>query len=103
MPCTRSTLGQASRRAQQSLSRRCRVGRCSKWTWSPERENSGSFQPLGAMIQACTFVELRGWLRLREAVWPHCSHAAHIAEMRSSLAQPERYAQYVFHAEPDIA
>src|SRR5689334_6797827 len=55
------------------------------------------------MIEACTSVEHVGWLQLREALWPHCSPSAHLAEMRSFLAQPERFAQCVFYAEPQVA
>ena len=55
------------------------------------------------MIEACTSVEQPGWLQLREALWPHCARLEHLAEMRSSLAQPERFAQYVFYSEPSVA
>lgn len=55
------------------------------------------------MIEPCTTIEQPGWLRLREALWPHCAEADHRAEMRSLLAQPERFAQYVFYSEPNVA
>jgi aminoglycoside 6'-N-acetyltransferase I len=55
------------------------------------------------MIEACTSVEQPGWLHLRYALWPDCPAAEHLAEMHSFLAQPERFAQYVFYSEPALA
>ena len=58
---------------------------------------------MGIMIEACTTVEQPGWLQLRGALWPHCSQSEHLAEMGSFLALPERFAQYVFYSEPNVA
>jgi len=55
------------------------------------------------MIEACASVEQPGWLQLRQALWPHCSESEHLAEMRSFLAQCERFAQYVFYSESNVA
>jgi len=38
-----------------------------------------------------------GWLALREALWPHCSHSEHVAEMTNQVALPSRYATFVAH------
>jgi aminoglycoside 6'-N-acetyltransferase I len=51
------------------------------------------------MIEPCTSVEQPGWLPLREALWPHCSDAEHLAEMAEFLAQPERFVQFVAYTE----
>ena len=47
------------------------------------------------MIERCESADQRGWLTLREALWPHCSRAEHLSEMASFLANPQRYAQFV--------
>ncbi|MGE5526942.1 MAG: aminoglycoside 6'-N-acetyltransferase [Rhodospirillaceae bacterium] len=51
------------------------------------------------MIEACVSVAQPGWLALREALWPHCSQAEHVAEMAQFLAAPDRYAQFVAYAD----
>ncbi|MBM4261786.1 MAG: GNAT family N-acetyltransferase [Deltaproteobacteria bacterium] len=39
------------------------------------------------------------WLRLRQALWPHCSGAEHETEMARFVAEPERYAQFIFYTD----
>lgn len=50
------------------------------------------------MIVACSSLEQRGWLALREALWPGGPRSEHLAEMGSFLAQPERFCQLVAYA-----
>lgn len=51
------------------------------------------------MIELCMSTEQPGWLPLREALWPHCSKAEHLAEMAEFLAQPERCVQFVAYTQ----
>lgn len=34
------------------------------------------------------------WLRMRRSLWPHTVEGEHLAEMRTSLAEPHRFAQF---------
>lgn len=47
------------------------------------------------MPEACTSIHQRGWLALREQLWPDHPRAGHLAEMASFLRSPQRYAQFV--------
>lgn len=47
------------------------------------------------MILPCTSLDQDGWLPLRQALWPDCPVDEHLAEMRSLLLAPDRYAQFV--------
>ena len=47
------------------------------------------------MIERCTSVDAPGWLELRQALWPHASRDAHLAEMVAFCADPARYAHFV--------
>jgi aminoglycoside 6'-N-acetyltransferase I len=47
------------------------------------------------MIVPCTSTGQEGWLALRQALWPDCPAAEHLAEMQSFLDEPEKYAQFV--------
>ena len=51
------------------------------------------------MIVPCTSIRQDGWLDLRQALWPHCPAAEHLAEMQSFLDEPDRYAQFVAYEE----
>lgn len=51
------------------------------------------------MILPCTSVAQDGWLRLRQALWPDCPEAEHLAEMQAFLLDPDRYAQFVAYDE----
>lgn len=55
------------------------------------------------MIELCNSVEHLGWLPLRQLLWPHCSKAEHLAEMRAFLAQPERFIQFGAYGESQQA
>lgn len=54
---------------------------------------------LGVMIEPCASIEQRGWLALREMLWPHCSREEHLEEMRSFLSDTERFTQFVCYSE----
>jgi len=56
-------------------------------------------QALGVMIELCASVEQPGWLFLRQLLWPHCTQAEHLAEMRAFVAQPDRYIQFMAYGE----
>ena len=47
------------------------------------------------MIERCLTVEHDGWLSFREALWPGCPAEQHGAEMATSCANPDRFAQFV--------
>ncbi|HAV37951.1 MAG TPA: aminoglycoside 6'-acetyltransferase [Massilia sp.] len=47
------------------------------------------------MILPCTSLDQDGWLPLRRALWPDCPADEHLAEMRSFLLDPGKYAQFV--------
>lgn len=47
------------------------------------------------MPEACKSVDQRGWLELREQLWPDHPRAEHLADMSSFLHAPQRYAQFV--------
>jgi aminoglycoside 6'-N-acetyltransferase I len=47
------------------------------------------------MIRAISHADMDAWLGLRKQLWPHCSDAEHVDEMRSFLSEPERFAQFV--------
>jgi aminoglycoside 6'-N-acetyltransferase I len=49
-------------------------------------------------IVPCTSTGQSGWLDLREALWPDCPTAEHLAEMQSFLGQADKYAQFVAYA-----
>lgn len=51
------------------------------------------------MILPCTSTAQDGWLSLRQALWPDCPEAEHLAEMHSFLLDPDRYAQFVAYDE----
>jgi aminoglycoside 6'-N-acetyltransferase I len=38
------------------------------------------------------------WLRLRQALWPHCSPAEHEAEMADFLADAGKYIQWILYS-----
>jgi aminoglycoside 6'-N-acetyltransferase I len=48
-------------------------------------------------IERCTSAEQRGWLELRRALWPHCPHDEHLADMAAQVASP-RWAQFVAYS-----
>lgn len=54
---------------------------------------------MDATIQPCTSVAQQGWLALRAALWPDSSPEAHVAEMATFMAEPQRYCQFVAYAE----
>jgi aminoglycoside 6'-N-acetyltransferase I len=47
------------------------------------------------MIVPCTSTGQDGWLGLRQALWPDCPAAEHLAEMQSFLDDPGKFAQFV--------
>lgn len=51
------------------------------------------------MILPCTSAAQDGWLHLRQALWPDCPGAEHLAEMRAFLREPDKYAQFVAYGE----
>ncbi len=51
------------------------------------------------MILPCTSAAQDGWLRLRQALWPDCPEAEHLAEMAGFLREPDKYAQFVAYDE----
>lgn len=51
------------------------------------------------MILPCTSLDQDGWLPLRQALWPDCPGDEHLAEMRSFLLDPGKYAQFVAYDE----
>jgi aminoglycoside 6'-N-acetyltransferase I len=59
-------------------------------------QRSVTVQPLQSMADA-------DWLHLRRALWPHCRDDEHLAEMASSIAAPQRYAQFIARAEVNKA
>lgn len=50
-------------------------------------------------ILPCTSVGQGGWLPLRQALWPDCPAAEHLADMDGFLRRPDRYAQFVAYAD----
>ncbi len=50
------------------------------------------------LIEACESTDHPDWLRLREALWPDCARAEHLAAMNSFVAQPERYVQFLAYS-----
>jgi len=56
-------------------------------------------QTLRVMIVRCESADQRGWLTLREALWPDCSRAEHLLDMASFIANPQRYVQFVAYAD----
>ena len=49
------------------------------------------------MILPCTSTAQSGWLVLRQALWPDCPAAEHLAEMQLFVEHPDKYAQFVAH------
>ena len=49
------------------------------------------------MIERCRSLDHPGWLAMRQSLWPHCTEEEHRAEMTRYCADPERFAQFVFH------
>ena len=47
------------------------------------------------MAIPCKSVDQPGWLEFREQLWPYHPSAEHLAEMRTFLASPERFAQFI--------
>lgn len=48
-----------------------------------------------ARIEPCATIGQPGWLALRKALWPGAADAEHLEEMRSFLAAPARYGQFI--------
>src|SRR2546423_13376682 len=69
---------------------------CARSNCAPNEMNLVS---LDVTVEPCASVEQRGWLPLRQLLWPHCATAEHLIEMRKFLAQPERFMQFVAYAE----
>jgi len=46
-------------------------------------------------ILPCTSAGQDGWLGFRQALWPDCLRDEHLAEMRSALELPDKYAQFL--------
>lgn len=46
-------------------------------------------------IRRCAAPGEEGWLRLREALWPHCTREQHLAEMHEWCTDPLRYAVFL--------
>jgi aminoglycoside 6'-N-acetyltransferase I len=55
-------------------------------------------EPIAVTIERCTSVEHLGWLKFREALWPHCSREVHLVEMAFFLTNPRRYAQWIAYS-----
>jgi aminoglycoside 6'-N-acetyltransferase I len=55
------------------------------------------------VIERCRSVHAPGWLELRQALWPHASRDAHLAEMVAFCADPARYAQFVAYRDGEPA
>lgn len=51
------------------------------------------------MIEPLRAIPHPDWLRLRQALWPHCSGAEHEAEMARFLAEPQKYAQFIAYTD----
>lgn len=51
----------------------------------------------GTRIERCTTLEQRGWLDLRQALWPDATVDDHRGYMALSLAQPERFLQLMMY------
>ena len=47
------------------------------------------------MIRAISHADMDAWLGLRKQLWPHCTDAEHVDEMRGFLSEPERFAQFI--------
>ena len=54
------------------------------------------------MIEPCTSIDQPGWLSLRQTLWSEGSRSEHLAEMASFLAEPQRFAQFIYYVEPDV-
>jgi aminoglycoside 6'-N-acetyltransferase I len=46
-------------------------------------------------IELCESAVDPGWLRLRQALWPDCPREQHLADMRASVADRRRYANFL--------
>jgi aminoglycoside 6'-N-acetyltransferase I len=53
------------------------------------------------VIERCASIEQRGWLPLRDALWPHSAREQHLSEMSSFLSSPQRYTQFVAYSSSD--
>ncbi|TWI65407.1 aminoglycoside 6'-N-acetyltransferase I [Pseudoduganella lurida] len=49
-------------------------------------------------IIPCTSIGQEGWLACRQALWPDTMAGEHLAEMRTALGDPDRYAQFMASA-----
>jgi aminoglycoside 6'-N-acetyltransferase I len=55
--------------------------------------------PLKTCIERCNSLDQPGWLDMRQALWSDATADDHRAYMAMSLAQPERYVQFVVYDE----
>jgi aminoglycoside 6'-N-acetyltransferase I len=46
-------------------------------------------------LRQCMSVDDADWLALRSALWPDCPQAQHLDEVRSFIAEPGRFAQFI--------
>jgi len=55
------------------------------------------------MIERCISIEQPGWLPLRQALWPHASREAHLAEMSLLISNPGRHMQFIAYTPSRLA
>lgn len=55
------------------------------------------------LLSRCHTADEPGWLVLRAALWPQCTHDEHRAEMAAGCAQPERFVAFLARADGEAA
>lgn len=50
-------------------------------------------------IQPCASVAQRGWLEMRQALWPGAPNGEHLSQMESQIADQHRYGQFVAYSD----
>jgi aminoglycoside 6'-N-acetyltransferase I len=53
---------------------------------------------LKVRVEPLTGAAMERWLPMRRKLWPHCSDAEHVAEMRDLLSEPQRFAQFIAYS-----
>src|SRR5690606_15751543 len=55
--------------------------------------------PSHLTVRRCVQADDAAWLRLRQALWPECARAEHLAEMADIVAASERWAVFLVYAD----
>ncbi|OZI17395.1 hypothetical protein CAL18_14785 [Bordetella genomosp. 7] len=55
--------------------------------------------PSHLTVRRCVQADDAAWLQLRQALWPECARAEHLAEMADIVAASERWAVFLVYAD----